>query len=136
MSLEKKLDNILLIDDSESDNYFHRRKIKNLGLTDNIKICLNAEEALEYLKNNSDEKYIEPNLIFVDINMPGMNGWEFLTEYAELEISKNGNVIVNMLSNSIDEKDKERIREFPFVHDYFSKPLGVEALDYILERHF
>lgn len=132
----KKLKNVLLIDDSESDNFYHSRKIKKLGITDNIHICYSGEEALAYLKSELEGVHPQPTLIFLDINMPGMNGWEFLEEYEKLELSQQGEVVLTMLSNSIDERDRLRAQEFKSVHGFYSKPLNENYLNNILEGHF
>ncbi|SRX54304.1 response regulator [Aequorivita sp. CIP111184] len=134
--MKKKLKNILLIDDSESDNFYHARKIKKLGITDNIHTCFSGAEALEYLSSELDGIHPQPTLIFLDINMPGMNGWEFLEEYEKLELAKQGEIVLTMLSNSIDERDKQKAHEYKTVQGFYSKPLSEEYLFSILEKHF
>ncbi|HAV53914.1 response regulator [Aequorivita vladivostokensis] len=131
-----KLKNVLLIDDSESDNFYHARKIKKMGITDNIHICYSGEEALDYLKSELEGIHPQPTLIFLDINMPGMNGWEFLEEYEQLEVSQKGEVVLTMLSNSIDERDRERAQQYKSVHGFYSKPLNEEYLANILQTYF
>jgi CheY-like chemotaxis protein len=131
-----KLKNVLLIDDSESDNFYHARKIKKMGITDNIHICYSGEEALDYLKSELEGIHPQPTLIFLDINMPGMNGWEFLEEYEQLEVSQKGEVVLTMLSNSIDERDRERSQQYKSVHGFYSKPLNEEYLANILQTYF
>ncbi|WP_417857593.1 response regulator [Xanthomarina gelatinilytica] len=131
-----KLKNVLLIDDSESDNFYHARKIKKMGITDNIHICYSGEEALDYLKSELEGIHPQPTLIFLDINMPGMNGWEFLEEYEQLEVSQKGEVVLTMLSNSIDERDRERAQQYKSVHGFYSKPLNEEYLTNILQTYF
>lgn len=132
----KKLKNVLLIDDSESDNFYHARKIKKLGISDNIHISFSGEEALQYLKSELDGKHPQPTLIFLDINMPGMNGWEFLEEYEKLEVAQQGEIVLTMLSNSIDERDRQRAQDFKTVRGFYSKPLNENYLYTILESHF
>lgn len=132
----KKLKNVLLIDDSESDNFYHARKIKKMGITDNIHICYSGQEALVYLKSQLDGLHPQPTLIFLDINMPGMNGWEFLEEYEKLELSQQGEVVLTMLSNSIDERDRLRAQGFKSVHGFYSKPLNENYLTTIIENYF
>ncbi len=132
----KKLKNVLLIDDSESDNFYHARKIQKMGITDNIHMCFSGEEALEYLKSELDGIHPQPTLIFLDINMPGMNGWEFLEEYEKLELAQQGEIVLTMLSNSIDERDRVRAQEFKSVHGFYSKPLNEDYLTSILDTYF
>ena len=132
----KKIKNVLLIDDSESDNFYHARKIRKMGITDNIHISYSGEEALEYLKSELDGVHPQPTLIFLDINMPGMNGWEFLEAYENLKVSQQGEVVLTMLSNSIDERDRAKAHEFKSVKGYYSKPLNEDYLNDILNAYF
>lgn len=134
--MKKKLKNVLLIDDSESDNFYHARKIRKMGITDNIHICYSGQEALDYLKSELEGVHPQPTLIFLDINMPGMNGWEFLEEYEKLEVAQQGEIVLTMLSNSIDVRDQDRAGIYKTVRGYYSKPLSEEYLTSILEQHF
>lgn len=134
--MKKKLKNILLIDDSESDNFYHARKIRKMGITDNIHMCYSGYEALDYLKSEFEGRHPQPTLIFLDINMPGMNGWEFLEEYENLEVAQQGEIVLTMLSNSIDERDQQKAGSYKTVRGYYSKPLSEEYLASILEQHF
>ncbi|MBT0607001.1 response regulator [Aequorivita echinoideorum] len=134
--MKKKLKNVLLIDDSESDNFYHERKIRKMGITDNIHISYSGQEALDYLRSELEGVHPQPTLIFLDINMPGMNGWEFLEEYEKLEVAQKGEIILTMLSNSIDERDKERANVYSSVRGFYSKPLNEDYLTDIIKMHF
>jgi CheY-like chemotaxis protein len=68
--------------------------------------------------------------------MPGMNGWEFLEEYEKLELAQQGEIVLTMLSNSIDERDRLKAQKFKCVHGFYSKPLNEDYLNSILESHF
>ena len=136
MKIKRKLKNVLLVDDSESDNYYHERKIRKLGITDNIKVTYGAEEALEFLKTELKGEYPQPTLIFLDINMPGMSGWDFLEEYEALEDIHKGEIVLTMLSNSIDDREKDRAHHYSSVKGFYSKPLQKDYLEIILRTHF
>ena len=136
INLKKKLENILLIDDSESDNFYHKRKLTKLGISDNIHVTYGGQEALDFLKEKVNGKFQKPILIFLDINMPGMNGWEFLEEYHKLEEVQKARVVLSMLSNSVDSQDKDRALSFTGVSEYISKPLSEDVVRTILETHF
>lgn len=135
--MKRQLKRVLLIDDSESDNFFHSRIIRKAGITDEIKMVYSGEEALEYLVTELEQGgFPSPSLIFLDINMPGMNGWEFLDEYDHLEVRHKGGIVLTMLSNSIDSPDLENAQVRGTVAGFYSKPLEVEHLLEILQRHF
>jgi CheY-like chemotaxis protein len=125
----------MLIDDNPDDNFFHIREIKKNNL-DNIVITKNSgTEALEYLKSNRDECH-HPDLIFLDINMPGMNGWEFLQEYNQLDKKLQCQAIVIMLTTSENPDDEARAKTWSFVSDYITKPLTQEIMSNIIGRYF
>jgi len=131
--MTKKLNCILLVDDDAEDNFFHQIVIQDMNITENIQIAKNGLEALEFLKN---ENQIPPELIFLDINMPKMNGWEFLEAYEELKIFQKAKVIVVMLTTSINPEDKKRSELFPEITGFNSKPLTEDIVNEIIARHF
>ncbi|MEZ4953051.1 MAG: response regulator [Saprospiraceae bacterium] len=132
----KKLDKVLLIDDSKADNFIHKRVIKKADITDNIIVKYSGQSALEYLTTKVDGHYPTPELVFLDINMPGMDGWEFLEEYEKLEEAQRAGVIVCMLTTSIAEKDQQRANNYAKISSYRHKPLTDQMLFEILETFF
>ena len=131
--MKKKLNFILLVDDDVEDNYFHQIVINEMNITERIEVALNGVEALNFLKK---ENQTHPDLIFLDINMPKMNGWEFLQAYKEFKADQKAEVVVVMLSTSINPSDKERAEQFPDIIGFNSKPLTEEIISEILERYF
>jgi response regulator RpfG family c-di-GMP phosphodiesterase len=127
----KKLNCIMLIDDNPDDNFFHERVIRKCDAAENIIVMQSASVALEYLRSKPDPC---PDLIFLDINMPGMNGWEFLEEYNKLEKSLQHQVIVIMLTTS--ENPDDHIKSVNLVTDFKSKPLTKVMLEEIIAAHF
>ena len=127
-----KLKKILLIDDNKIDNFFHERVIRKFDKNITVISLLSAEEALEYLAGLQSGDL--PDLIFLDINMPGMNGWEFLQEYNKFEEERKSCVIVVMLSTSEDPEDKERAFEQGIASYYKSKPLTEQMLTDICNK--
>jgi CheY-like chemotaxis protein len=127
----KKLNCIMLIDDNPDDNFFHERVIRKCDAAENIIVMQSASVALEYLKSNPAQC---PDLIFLDINMPGMNGWEFLEEYSTLEKSLQHQVIVIMLTTS--ENPDDQLKAVNIVTDFKTKPLTKLMLEEIIDRHF
>ncbi|HEY8934212.1 MAG TPA: response regulator [Cyclobacteriaceae bacterium] len=127
----KKLNCIMLIDDNPDDNFFHERVIRKCDAAENIIVMQAATVALEYLQSKPD---MCPDLIFLDINMPGMNGWEFLEEYNKLDKSLQSRVIVIMLTTS--ENPDDQIKAVNIVTDFKTKPLTKEMLEEIITTHF
>ena len=131
--MKKKLSCILLIDDNPDDNRFHQIIIKKMGITDSIQIVQNGLEAIEFLKKDSE---VIPELIFLDINMPKMNGWEFLGAYKDLNIKQKAKALIVMLTTSTNPDDEKKAKEIKEVMDFQPKPLSVESLTTILEKYF
>jgi CheY-like chemotaxis protein len=76
-----------------------------------------------------------PDLIFLDINMPGMNGWEFLDEYNKIMDPTKNSLVVTMLTTSDNPDDKARAKDWKFVSDFITKPLTKEMMEKILAAH-
>ena len=123
----------MLIDDDDDDNYFHQLVINKMNITEHIEVALNGEEALIFLKN---ENQTQPDIIFLDINMPKMNGWEFMEAYKELRADQKAKVVVMMLTTSENPEDKRRAALYPEIISFNSKPLTEEMLAATLEKHF
>ena len=124
----KKLAKILLVDDSVADNYLHRRLITKLGLAEEIVVAHNGIEALDYLTVPVNGAYARPELLFLDINMPGMDGWEFLDAYERLEADRKAGMVICMLTTAYSDRDLDRARQHGIVNDYLGKPLDEEKL--------
>ncbi|MDO5980785.1 response regulator [Flavivirga spongiicola] len=134
-AIENKVDCILLIDDDKATNFFNKLIIEKMNLAKQVYIAENGQKALEFLKLTVEGEYPQPNLIFLDINMPVMNGWEFLMEYKKLDVSKKDIKIVMLTtsSNPNDEKKAERIEE---VSSFKKKPLSKPTVNKIFEDYF
>jgi CheY-like chemotaxis protein len=123
----------MLVDDNPDDNFFHERVIKKSNLVNNVVIKTTGVDALEHLKSKKDINN-HPNLIFLDINMPGMNGWEFLEKYNTIDKELQCEVVIIMLTTS-DNPDDEA-RSLKNVTDFKTKPLTKEMLNEIIKKHF
>lgn len=129
----KKLGCVMLVDDNSDDNFIHERAIKKTHLTCVITAKTSASAALEYLKS---QEHPRPDLVFLDINMPGMNGWDFLEEYSRLEEGLQSRVVIVMLTTSENPDDQRRARSWGFVTDFIAKPLTKEIMNGIVSRYF
>jgi len=134
--MKKKLRNILLIDDSPADNFICNRAIRKAAVAETVTTTTGAREALDFLAKAINGKFPKPEIIFLDINMPGMSGWDFLEEYKLLEKAQKAEIIVCMLSTSNDKIDKKKAAGYDDVSGYVSKPLTKEKLMSIIAQHF
>ena len=136
----KKINCILLIDDNPADNEFHTIKIKKAQVCNHIKVAIDGPKALNYLIKSGEEEqsetYPKPDLIFLDINMPGMNGFEFLEEYKKLDDKLKSKVVIIMLSTSLNPDDEKKAEENTDVKEFQNKPLDVKVLQEILDKYF
>lgn len=132
----KKLDCILLIDDDPSTNFLHKLYIEEANCAHRVVIRENGKEALEFLREAQDGEFPCPELIFLDINMPRMNGWEFLEEYKNLDESQKGQIIIVMLTTSLNPDDQNRATQLEEVSGFENKPLSVQMIGEILETYF
>ena len=136
----KGLDCILLIDDEEINNYLNRIIIKKAKIDAHVQIALNGLEAIDYLrcigKYANIKEYPKPGLILLDINMPRMNGWEFLQEYEKLSEEQKGKIVIAILTSSNNPDDIRRADEVDSLVGYFNKPLNKQRLEDILENNF
>jgi len=117
---------ILLVDDDTVTNMLHRRVIERSGQTLSIEIATDGQEALDILNADIAADRPFPELVFLDINMPGMGGFEFLEHYARLSKVPKGQMIIVMLSTSLLAADHARVEADPNVHSFCEKPLRSE----------
>ena len=124
-----KLPSILLVDDDSTTNFLNELLLKSLGVADQLLIAHNGREALTALNQAN------PSLILLDVNMPVMNGIEFLEAYVQLPQAQRQAIVVVMLTTSLHSRDLERVQELP-IAGLVNKPLTREKVDTILQMHF
>jgi CheY-like chemotaxis protein len=138
--MKRKLNCVLLIDDDEPTNFLNKMIIEETGLVKEVKVAQSALEALDYLSGKgqagSNEALPAPELIFLDINMPAMDGWEFLEKYEQLSPEQKASIIVVMLTTSFNPEDEQKAEKISYISSYRNKPLTQEILMGILEEHF
>ena len=120
---------VLLVDDDEINNFISIKLIKKALLNTEIMACLNGRFAIEQLTEIQQKDPAElPDYILLDINMPIMNGWEFLDEYKRLNLDPLGKSKIYIISSSVFSNDINKARSYPLVKDFISKPLNVEKI--------
>ena len=135
--MKNKLNCVLLIDDDEPTNFFNRMVLEDVNCARTIHVAESGELALDFLRKISDEEEeLSPDLIFLDINMPAMSGWEFLERYATLERHRSTNTVVVMLTTSLNPDDRALANKIPDVSAFETKPLTDQKLAAIIQRHF
>jgi CheY-like chemotaxis protein len=122
-----KFDRVLLIDDNDIDNFINERMITTNHFSKQVIVKNSGEAALQFLKDNADKEDL-PKVIFLDLNMPVMDGFGFLTEFENLPASVKNNCKIIVLSSSISPEDINRASTNPLVMKYVNKPLNEKYL--------
>lgn len=117
-----KISQVLVVDDSDADQFMAVEAIEEFNNNIDVLQAYDGQEALDLL----DELEKQPDLIFLDINMPRLNGFEFLEEYSK---KKDRTSIVMMLTSSNQEKDKEDSESYSCVKGYIEKPLVIKKIE-------
>lgn len=134
--MKQKLNLILLIDDSESANFLHQKVIREIGCAEKIHIETNATDALRFLNTEDNERFPQPEIIFLDLNMPGMNGWDFLEEYKKMDRELRWGTLIVILTTSRNPDDEALARVKHPNSVFLHKPLLRTSLEKILQEHF
>jgi CheY-like chemotaxis protein len=134
--MSTQLNCILLIDDDEPTNFLNRLTLEQAGCTRNIRVAQSGQEALDYLREIPAGTELRPDLIFLDINMPAMDGWEFLERYRSLPPERKADIVLIMLTTSLNPDDELRVQTIPEVSGFENKPLSQQRLEQLLKKYF
>lgn len=135
MNINPRPVSILLVDDDEINNFISIKLIKKALLNADITACLNGKFAIDQLLEISSKDPSKlPDYILLDINMPIMNGWEFLDEYERLRIDAEGRTKIFIISSSVFSNDISKAKSYPLVVDFISKPLNVEKITELFRK--
>jgi CheY-like chemotaxis protein len=131
MSQTKKL-HFIVIDDSKLDCFIAEKIIRNTGMSDTIKSFLQAKDALEHIKTAQHEDGTH-TIVLVDIQMPIMNGFEFVEAFETLSAAIKANYTLYVISSSINDNDLNRVNTYASVKQFVNKPLTTNSLVLMLE---
>ncbi len=127
-AVANKIGFVMLVDDNETDNFISEKIIEMSNFADKIIAMDSGSSALEYLQANANNEENIPDIIFLDINMPFVDGFVFLFEFEKFNSLIKSKSKIVILSSSDNKKDIDRIVDNPYVINYVVKPLSPEAL--------
>ncbi len=131
----KKLNCVVLIDDDMVTNFLNKNLIETMEVCEEIITFKNGQDALTFFTDGSSEKKSSIDLIFLDLNMPIMDGYRFMQLYNQLEDQAKTAKIVALIAENTKQPASE-IAKILKVHDHFSKPVTKEKFLLLLEKHF
>lgn len=131
MSLKSTL-KLFLVDDDALFAMLTKRKIKNIGFDGHLEIFVNGLEILNHIKTHSNDANNLPDIILLDLNMPIMDGWQFLEEYTKIHLNLPKNILIYILSSSTFPEDIRKANDYKTVTDYIMKPITEEKLKSLL----
>jgi CheY-like chemotaxis protein len=127
--------NILLVDDDRIFNFLSEKTIASLGLANEVHFASNGKQALELLDLYKYGDIQKPDIIFLDLDMPIMNGYEFIEEFMKMDIPDKHTITIVVLSSSADPRDLKRTRDLGIKY-YFVKPLSREEIKKLIVEEF
>jgi CheY-like chemotaxis protein len=134
-----KINSIMLVDDDEATNFINELLIKRTNITNELLKARNGKEAIELIRQRCLEQYTReaplPDLIFLDINMPVMDGFDFLKSYQTLDCPGKESVVIAVLTTSLNPKDIEKVQAAG-IKDFLNKPLTKDVLSDLWNKYF
>jgi CheY-like chemotaxis protein len=127
----KKFNTVMLVDDNDTDNYISQRIMEISGFSDNILTNNNGKAALEYLEQHQNDVSKLPDIIFLDISMPIVDGYVFLYEFERYSQTVKDKCKVAILTSSDNKQDIDRMSGNEFVFKYVIKPITEDVLNEI-----
>jgi len=126
--------NICIVDDDDIYQFTVVKTLELLEFEKNIKVFSDGEEALEFLLSNLNQNDELPDVIFLDINMPIMDGYQFMEEYVKIKSKLGKKTVIYMVSSSVDPVDIEKAKRISDISDYIIKPIEPGKLKSIMEE--
>lgn len=129
--MKTKVKSVLLLDDNYATNYLHKKFLEKSDCTESILEFRSGIDALNYLKQPD---VLIPDFLFIDINMPVMDAWEFLDYYTELDEKCKTSVVI-LLSTSLSPSDKEKASVSPIIKQVVLKPLKPDIIEELIQKY-
>ncbi|MBD1262401.1 response regulator [Maribacter polysiphoniae] len=126
--------NFCIVDDDDIYQFTIKKTIKHFDLAENIVSFNDGEEALNFILENLNEDKELPDVILLDINMPIMDGFQFMEEYTKIKPKLGKNITIYMVSSSIDDADIEKTKRISEISEYIVKPIQETQLKSIIEK--
>lgn len=126
---------VTVVDDDDVFVYLTTKIMKQTRLVDSITVFSNGLDALDFIKANRENVEVLPKIMFLDLSMPIMNGWQFLTEYASLNLGRTNKMTIYICSSSISPDDVSRAKTFSAVSDYIIKPITKDKFVEIIQGY-
>jgi CheY-like chemotaxis protein len=123
----------MLVDDDEATNFLNKMVLEQNSFAREIHTFDSGESALEFLSTYKENGHCKPNLILLDINMPGMNGWEFLDRYKYLPKDHKSDTLMIMLTTSLNPDDRDKADRISDIDSFLNKPLNGNELMSVLK---
>jgi CheY-like chemotaxis protein len=130
----KKIETIWVIDDDEIHQLFAKKSIQHLEICNQILPFYDSIEAMANLKKLCAQNAALPDIIFLDINMPRMDGWEFMDELSKILPKISKKIIIFIVSSSIASIDKDRAQSYPAITDFLVKPASPKTIATLLRE--
>ncbi|MDV7137878.1 response regulator [Maribacter sp. TH_r10] len=128
----KKIESTCIIDDDPIFIYGTKRIMKEMDFCDDILVFNNGQDAIDGLMDITSQGKKLPSVIFLDLNMPIMDGWEFLEDFVKIPNHNREKVTVYIISSSVDPRDVERVKDYDVVNNYILKPITPQDLQNVL----
>jgi CheY-like chemotaxis protein len=125
--------NILLVDDDEIFNFINKQVLQKMGVSDEIDTALNGKQALDLLNEYLSGSRSIPDVIFLDLNMPIMDGFAFLEAFKRMNMPNKSKVSIVIVTSSENPADVKRAKDFGVTH-YLTKPIKEEDIKAALEH--
>lgn len=128
----KKVTTTCIIDDDPIFIYGTKRIMKEVNFSSEILVYNNGQDAIDGLTELNDQGENLPDVIFLDLNMPLMTGWEFLDDFVKIPLQDREKVILYIVSSSVDPRDLKRVQSYNIIHKYILKPVSPKDLESVL----